>query len=165
MPLSAYTPERRKLKFKRVEFQVRGITTEDVTLILSRRLGDVQQAALLFHKARTDVLTRNSLDAFVTRLCMDFPWLVAEVISVAADEPDTIEQAKTLPMPIQIAALLDIMTLTFEEAGGLKNWLAAQIAQVREVLPELKEALSPLLNPEAHRSNNSTGPAAAKLSS
>lgn len=42
------------------------------------------------------------------------PGLVAKIIAWAADEPDAVEQARQIPMPLQLEILVEIGRLTFE---------------------------------------------------
>jgi hypothetical protein len=163
MSLASFTPERRILKFKKIELDLRGITTDDVTAILSRNLIQVQIAFESFEKIRSGVFTQAGLDAFLLQLVTGTPGLAAEVISICCDEPDQEAKARALPLVVQLSALQEIVSLTFEEAGGLKNWFATMTETLRNVLPaSVIESLSSLRKNAAQPLSVSTGPSEEK---
>lgn len=98
---------------------VRGLNVDDLSTLLSSQLDPVAEAVALYAASKKDVYTTANLHAFVISCAKQFPSLVSEVISLAADEPSLRE--KKIGIGVQIAALNEIVRLTLEELGGLGN--------------------------------------------
>lgn len=113
-------------------FEVRGITLDDMTFLVSEHLGPITRALKLYQESREDILATGNLQGFIMSIARDFPDLGAEVISAASDSLDaeTRKVAKQLPLATQIHALSEIMRLTLEDAGGLGNLLAEMRARI-----------------------------------
>jgi hypothetical protein len=107
-------------------FEVRGLCLDDMTFLVQRHLGPITRALKLWQEQREDVIRTGNLGQFVMTLAKDFPDLMGEVISAAADELDegATAKARQLPIATQIAALTAISRLSMEDAGGLGNLLA-----------------------------------------
>lgn len=103
-------------------FVVRGLGLDDFGVLLTNHLMVITQAAEAYAAHKKNVTSTASLQGFVQILITDFPTLMSEVISVAADEPGAAKVR--LPLAIQIAALTEIARLTLIDAGGLGNLLA-----------------------------------------
>lgn len=116
-------------------FQVRGLTLDDLTFLISQHLGPITRAVKLYQESREDILKTGNLQGFVMTLARDFPELGAEVISAASDslDPETRNVAKQLPIATQIKALAEITRLTLEDAGGLGNLLAEMRGQIESL--------------------------------
>lgn len=99
--------------------RVRGLNVDDLSTLLSTHLEPIAQATALYAASKKDVYTTANLHAFVISVARQFPTLVSEVISLAADEPSLRE--KKIAMGVQIAAMNEIVRLTLEELGGLGN--------------------------------------------
>lgn len=113
----------------KTSFEVRGLTTADISFLIENHLGPITRAVKLYQESRADILTGGNLNKFVMALAGDAPQLVAEVISAAADSLDdkTRAIAKQLPITVQIAAMAEIARLTMQESDGLKNLLAETV--------------------------------------
>jgi hypothetical protein len=68
---------------------------------------------------------QDLMSQMVLALVLDAPAIAADIIAIAADQPDANKQARTLPFPVQVDALTRVGRLTFEAGGGLGNFLAA----------------------------------------
>lgn len=118
-------------------FLVRGITLDDMTFLVGQHLGPITRAIKMYQESKEDIVTSGNFHGFIMTLARDFPDLVAEVISAATDSLDdeTRNVARKLPISVQILALNEIVRLSVEDAGGLKNLLA-------EMQERLKDAAS-----------------------
>jgi hypothetical protein len=112
-------------------FEVRGLDVTDLTFLAQNYLPDILRAVEEYGKVRRARLEARGLTEFVMLAAKDFPDLVAEIISRAADEPGQTEKAAKLPFMIQLTALRQVMLLSTEEAGGLKNLIAVLAAALQ----------------------------------
>lgn len=103
-------------------FTVRGLGLDDFGVLITNNLSAITQAAEAYAIHKAEAGNTASLQGFVLIVLRDFPGLMMEVISVAADEPAA--KNKRLPMAVQMAALTEIARLTVIDAGGLGNLLA-----------------------------------------
>lgn len=99
--------------------KVRGLNVDDLSILVTHHLQPISQAVALYAQSRQEVFTKASLHGFIVKVAADFPGLLSEVISLAADEPTL--KGKKLAMGVQIAAMNEIARLTLEEVGGLGN--------------------------------------------
>lgn len=98
---------------------VRGLNVDDLSTLITNNLEQISKAVALYAASKKDVYTKSNLHAFVIQTASQFPSLVSEVISLAADEPSL--KGKKIALGVQIAALDQIARLTLEELGGLGN--------------------------------------------
>ena len=122
-------------------FEVRGITLDDMTFLVNQHLGPITRALKLYQESREDILASGNLQGFVLTLARDFPDLAAEVISAASDSLDdsTRKIAKQLPISVQVRALIEIVRLSLEDAGGLGNLLAEMRARIESVVADAEK--------------------------
>lgn len=99
--------------------RVRGLNVDDLTSLITNHLPAISKAVALYAASKKDVYSTANLHAFVIQTASEFPGLVSEVISLAADEPSL--KGKKIALGVQIAALNEIAKLTLEELGGLGN--------------------------------------------
>lgn len=128
---------------------VRGLNVDDLSILLTHHLDPISKAVALYAASKKDVFTTKNLHSFVIATASQFPTLISEVISLAADEP-TLKDRK-IAMGVQIAALQEIVRLTLEELGGLGNLSLVVANLARGVLSEY-----PTLRP-AHEGAPSKG--------
>lgn len=126
-------------------FTVRGLNIEDLTSLTVKNLPAIQEAFKLYNDSKIEVFTQTALNKLILSLTVQLPGLVAEVISQAADEPEAADKARKLPMPLQVLALTEIVNLTFEEVGDLKNLFATLASKVKAVDPDALAAGKSLL--------------------
>lgn len=153
MGLSTFEPEVHPISFnsrgKEQAFTVRGLTLVDISYLVGEHIADIDAAYEMFKSAKDSLYSRGGLDSMILMFCKDAPGLVAEVISVTADEPTLVERYAKLPFSVSALALAEIIRMTLEEQGGLKNLSAALARILKEVLPEkMRDALGPLMTPE-----------------
>lgn len=99
--------------------RVRGLNVDDLSTLITNHLEQISKAVALYTASKKDVYTKANLHAFVIQTASQFPGLVSEVISLAADEPSL--NGKKIALGVQLAALNEIARLTLEEIGGLGN--------------------------------------------
>lgn len=125
MALADFTPERVEVKYKgKALATVRGLNLEDLSVLIRSHLGDLQRLWELLEDDKQNVFQRLSADGFLLKLIGDAPVLGSKIIAIASDEPEAAEQAKLLPLPLQVMFLQHIVRLTFEDIGGPKAFVA-----------------------------------------
>lgn len=98
---------------------VRGLNVDDLSALITNHLEPISEAVALYAKSKKDVYTQANLHSFVVSTAKQFPGLVSEVISLAADEPSL--KGKKIGLGVQMSAIDSILKLTLEEMGGLGN--------------------------------------------
>lgn len=141
MGLKDYKPLREEIKLKSTALSLRGLTMPDVTRLISLHLPEIETAFGRWKAVQGQVYARTAADEFFIGLCSDFPEVVSEVISVACDEEDAKQQASKLPVGVQCKCLEVILRLSFEEAGGIKNWFASLVGTLRGAIPDEVKAM------------------------
>lgn len=136
MLLADFTPVRVGVEDYKgtLRMTVRGVSLDDVALLIRSHLGDLQQLYDMLQDGTLDVFALLIADGFILKLLVSFPELAARLIAVAADEPEATAQARKLPLPLQIKAIQTIMRLTFEDVGGPKVFAALVRELIREML-------------------------------
>lgn len=114
------------------QIMVRGLSSDDLTYLISLHLEEIIKAVKLYQESRADILVTGNFSQFIMTIARDFPGVIAEVISAATDSHDEASRAtaRKLPMPTQMLLMDAIVKLTMEEAGGLKNLLAEMQARL-----------------------------------
>lgn len=126
MALSDYQPHKETIKGltgSRYNFDVRGLSMVDITSIVRTHLDDLENLFDMYEKQGDSELSQASLGRFALALVKDAPGLVAHVIALASDEPDSVENAAKLPLDAQIMAIRAIGKMTFEGIGGVKKFM------------------------------------------
>lgn len=125
MSLRTFTPPSAEIMHgDKPAFTVRGLSLADLSHLMRTHMPDIQVIVALwrdFQAAGSD----GDIFPVIAALAADAPILAAHVIACCAGEPDAHENAKQLPIPLQIEALTQIFRLTFEEYGGLEKTVAA----------------------------------------
>ncbi len=103
-------------------FVVRGISFEDVTKLVNRYgpFLALIYTKIIEMKAKDD-LRPETLGMLVQQAFAEFPDAVADLIAMAAEEPDQVQKIKRLPTGIQLDAIDKIMRLTFAGEGDIKK--------------------------------------------
>lgn len=117
-------------------FTVRGISFYDLSLLINDNRADLDRLVDLFAGLKANV----EMDQFGVQLIREMPALVARVIACAADEPEAAGKILKFPLPVQLAAVMAVGRLTFEEAGGVKKFaeqLASLLESVNQAVPDL----------------------------
>lgn len=122
MSLADFVPEWQVVKYNGEEgFRVRGLSLADLSALVRSNLPDLETAFATYQDAQK---AGASMDALVLKLISDAPVMAAHVIALGAGEIDSAEQAKQLPFPVQVDALIKTLNLTFVAVGGSKNFYA-----------------------------------------
>ncbi len=106
-------------------FDVRGFTFNDLSLLVAEHRQEFMAAGEIIAK------NADNMGSLAAVLCETTPALVASAIALAADEPDAAATVRTLPMPVQLDALLEIGRLTFTDEASVPKFLAGLTALVR----------------------------------
>lgn len=140
MSLADFQPERITVKAKNVSLAVRGLSIIDCSALLRTHMNDLESLFEMYERESQGLTFGNvAMARYATRLISDAPGLVAHMIALACDEPDYVDNAKRLPMIVQINALKAIGTLTFEEVGGVKKLIEDLTDLVSQVRPQLQK--------------------------
>ncbi|MCB1865173.1 MAG: hypothetical protein KDG50_07055 [Chromatiales bacterium] len=119
--LRDFKPETRGVKFSGGSFEVRGISLEDLAVLVRTHLPDLETLFQLFERA--EEIDGGDLDSLAAAVFREAPGFVANVIALAAGEPDEAPTAQLLPFPVQVQVIKDVAELTFSEVGGVKKFL------------------------------------------
>lgn len=149
MGLSTFEPEVHPISFKakgqEFSFTVRGLNLTDISYLVGEHIQDIETGVVLFQQGR-EAIEKGGFDSLLLMLCRDVPGLVAEVISTVADEPDHVQRYAKLPFSVSVIALAEVLRMTVEEQGGLKNLSAALVTILKDALPaNLRAVLEPRL--------------------
>lgn len=131
-------------------FSVRGLDIDDITHILTNYLPAVTKAAELWKQHQESAFTNVNFVNMCGVLSTEFPGLVMEVISIAADEPEA--KNVRIGLGAQIAALQAIFKLTVEDAGNVGNLFATVAAAAKGALSSARDQQQ-----QRSRSRNSIG--------
>lgn len=125
------------------KLQVRGIAFDDLLRLLSDRRGLIDQAFKLVGDAKFDPESADEqqLRKLIGGLVAALPDLAAELIALAADEPDMAPTARRLPAPVQLDALIAIYEMTFTEPAGLGKFFD-RLADIVKAMPRPTTAVS-----------------------
>lgn len=106
------------------KMSIRSLGFDDIQHLLLNKRGLIDKALKLFGEAdfNPDNADPSQVRDFGASLLAALPDLVAELIAIAADEPDLGHKAKRLPAPAQLEALMGIYDLTFTEPDSVKNF-------------------------------------------
>lgn len=135
MALSDYVPARSVVSFKGGEFSVRGLALDDIAVLMRNHLSDINALVDVFGKDVTDEAAIGAVAQHAIALIREAPGLVANLIALASDEPDSVDHARRLLMPVQVRAIEEIAKLTFEEAGGPKKFFESLMVLLRGMRP------------------------------
>lgn len=144
MSLSDYEPAREQVDFKGGSLQVRGLSLDDIAKIMQGYSADLEGMIDIYVRGVNNDASTAAMAQYAIALVKDAPGLVAFLIANACDEPDSVPQARLLPMAVQVDALKKIGKLTFEEAGGPKKFFESLSGLLKMVAPTLTKAGSPI---------------------
>lgn len=116
-------------------FDVRGLNSEDITFLVTHYLDDVKNAVAKYGERSRAGLSRDALNELILAVAADFPMMVVEIISRAADDttPEAVEKFRRLAFVKQITALKAISYLSVEDG-------AVDLKKVLGVVSSLLEA-------------------------
>lgn len=137
MSLADYQPERAEVKFKAGSFEVRGLALDDIATLMRNHGSDLESMIQIYSDAQNNNAAIAAMANYAIALAKEAPGFVANMIALASDEPDTVDNARRLPMATQVEALKQIGRLTFEEAGGPKKFFESLTGLVKMVAPTI----------------------------
>ena len=144
MGLADYQPARQTVEFKGGSVSVRGLSLDDLTVLLKHHLQDLDNLMEIYQRDVKDELAIAAAVQYGVSLAREAPGLVAHVISLACDEPDKVDRARILPLPIQVELLKAIGSLTFEEVGGAKKFFESLQTLTAAIRPGTRKTASPI---------------------
>lgn len=139
MALSDYKPETIKVKGRNYQFDVRGLSMQDVAALMRTHMDDLENLFKLYEQQGSEELTAVSLGRFALALVKDAPGLTAHIVALASDEPEAVDNAARLPFMAQVEALKGVGTLTFAGVGGVKKFMTNLDDLLSGVAPASKQ--------------------------
>lgn len=137
MSLTDFAPPKTVVHSRGGDVEVRGLTLDDIAVLMRDHLDDVNALVELFERNAGTPTADNMVSQIVTNavsLIREAPGLVAMMIAMACDEPDAVDNARSMSMSLQVKVIKAIAELTFEEAGGPKNFIESLMMLLRGML-------------------------------
>jgi hypothetical protein len=144
MALADFQPASHEVKLQGGSFRVMGLSLTSISRLVEYHLDDLE-ALFNFLKNADKIKADADMRPIALALVQHAPGLVANIIALAAGEPDSAKQAEQIPAPIQVDLLMKIGDLTFTEAGGVKKSLemvATLLGEMRAAKPTLMETVA-----------------------
>lgn len=140
MSLANYEPIREEVNSRNGKFtvSVRGLALDDVVMLFHKNIDDINKLFDIYKESNVTTEKVSESAQIAIRLVTEAPKLVARLIAQACDEPDQIEKAAKLAIPLQIEIVKKILGLTFDEAGGVRNFLTSLRQTIGTVFPGLR---------------------------
>lgn len=137
MSLAEFSPTTKPIQHKnKTLMEVRGLSFLDLSEILRVHRDDLEGLFAMYEKESAGMtFTNMAMARYATNLIADAPGLVAHIIALACDEPEQVNNAKRLPLTVQIDALKAIGALTFEEVGGVKKFMKEAVSLLKQMSP------------------------------
>jgi len=103
-------------------FDVRGIAFEDITRLVNKHGPVCVMIYTKFQDAKgKHGLRPETVGQLLSMAMGQFPEAVAELIALAADEPDMTAKVQKLPIGVQLDAIEKIIALTFSGEADVKK--------------------------------------------
>lgn len=143
MALSDFVPECRQVVVDgKVLFSVEAINLETLAVLVQTHFPDLEHVfAIVMDGETPGENLMSQLQRVSTGLAMKAPSLLANIIAVCSTEPfseQLVHNARRLPFPVQVEAMMQIGSLTFDEVGGVKKAIESLImlmARLRTTQP------------------------------
>lgn len=139
MSLADFQPAKDEVSFQGGSFQVRGLSLDDISILMRENLSDLDDLLKLYAENVDNRVAIAATAQFAVSMAREMPALVARLISLAADEPGYEDKARQMPLPVQVEALKKIVHLTFAEAGGAKKFFESLTSLIGAVQPALDQ--------------------------
>lgn len=125
MGVMDYQPPSEEVQFKGGSFTLKGLSTQDFSLLLQRHSVDLEKIFDLYEKGENGGdFSGAGLAQFVMSLINDAPGLVANTIALSCGEPKAADHiTRTFGIALQLKCMKTIGQLTFQEAGGVKKFI------------------------------------------
>lgn len=137
MTLAAYVVPKREVTFRGGSFHVKGLSLDDVTILMGGYLNEIDNLFKLYDKEDTRETAVSESAKLAIGIVRESPAMIGTMIAICSGEPDQVEIARNLPLDVQIEALKAIIELTFEEAGGAKKFVDKILNLVRTIRPPM----------------------------
>lgn len=136
MPLADFRPAKRAVEFPGGEFEVRALNLLDISMLIDNHRYAVDQIAAQVRTSREMMFPDDDIiREAIIEVIRESPLLVANIISLCADERDEQETVLRLPATVQLEALLAIADLTFKDAAAIKKLAADVMRLIQGILP------------------------------
>lgn len=103
------------------KFAVRGLAFPDILMLVERHGAPLAHLFARYAGSEVEMPSLDEVGDIGKSILTSSPKLAAEIIALAADEPEEVELIQRLPFPIQVEALDNIGQLTFDVTGGPKK--------------------------------------------
>ena len=124
---------------------MRALGFDDIQSLLINRSGLIQQALELFNEHGVEAAASDAdVRQFVLSLIGTLPELVAELIAIAADEPDMAHKARRIPAPAQLELLMAVYEQTFVEPDAVGKFFG-RLADLMTNIPRPSKTGSPVM--------------------
>ncbi len=122
-------------------FTVRGLSLRDVGVLAQRH--HTPLAALYAEFTGAAELGQDAVAAKLPELLGKFPDLAADIIAISEGDIENADAVGVLPLPVQIAALDAIFTLTFRTEADLKNVVETVIRGMKSATTQMGALRAP----------------------
>lgn len=131
MALADIQQETYEVKMKGGSFVVTALSFNTLSVLIKTHLAEMEE---IFDVVAPDLDTDSPInaEALARKLVTEAPGLAANIIALAAGEPDYAGNAARLPFPVQMDTLIEIGRMTFEEVGGIKKTMTMILTMLSE---------------------------------
>lgn len=136
MSLAAFQPVKAQVQIAEgVNIAIRGLSLNDISNLIKLHAGDLDGVFDLYAEASESGREFDGIifANYLMKLISSAPGLVSSIIATAADEPDQVDNAALLPLPVQYDIMQKIFGLTFSDIATLKKIFADVMTKVGEV--------------------------------
>lgn len=135
MALKDFAIRKDQVSFQGGVLEVRGLALIDIAVLIRDHLDELNRLFAMYDNEDTRATAITEAANFAINLVKESPVIVAKMIALACDEPESLEVAERLPLPVQVEAMRKIIEMTFEEAGGAKKFLDSLVALMGGMMP------------------------------
>jgi hypothetical protein len=129
--LRKFTPPHAEILAGDQKVRLRALNVNDLSLLIEAHGDSLRELWDAWAAAKDAPTEASRADRLWLMLVQRFPAVTASIIAVSADEPDAEDQARALSFATQLDAVVKIARLTFEEVGGLGNFLSSLTVAVQ----------------------------------
>lgn len=138
MSLKDFQIAKDSVTFRGGSLELRGLSLNDFSFLMRDYMSEINNLFKLYDNSSTRESAIAQATQFAVTIVRETPNMVAQAIVLCADEDQAmLPIAAKLPLPMQVECVRKILALTFEEAGGAKNFLDSLVGMVKEVGPTM----------------------------
>ncbi len=145
MGLRDYKAEERPFALKGGSFAVKGLSLVDFTSLVRYHMPDLEAIFDLGQQALggKKELTEEDIGMLVVSFTENAPGLISNLIALASGDnsKEAVDAAATLPFPVQVDVTMAIVTLTFEEVGGIKKAFGVIAGLLKNMKPGMMKTI------------------------